>query len=170
MQEGSEPTVVFDVDGVFWIVPDSNGAAARLSWHREAQTHYNGDPELAMRIRSILTLGRHSCYFLSSHFDRSLRDVAPLYDLDTECQVPWINFPVALQGGQTSGGINSQRRAAIDEFLPDRPIVWVDDDIGNTDLGWAESRKQPTLLIKPDRNTGVTIGQLCHVEEWLGQH
>ena len=52
----------------------------------------------------------------------------------------------------------------VAEFVGDRPAAWVDDELGNRELEWAQQRSAPTLLIRPDPAWGLTE---AHVDELL---
>jgi hypothetical protein len=41
-------------------------------------------------------------------------------------------------------------------FVGDRPVAWIDDDLGPEVYGWADSRTAPTLLVQPDHRVGLT--------------
>ena len=37
---------------------------------------------------------------------------------------------------------------AIDEYAADRPAAWLDDNLDETCIAWAEGRSAPTLLVE----------------------
>jgi hypothetical protein len=41
-------------------------------------------------------------------------------------------------------------------FVGDRPVAWIDDDLGPDEYDWASSRAVSTLLIQPDHRVGLT--------------
>jgi hypothetical protein len=50
-------------------------------------------------------------------------------------------------------------------FVADRPVAWVDDDLGSEVYSWADSRTVPTLLIQPDHRVGLTS---AHIDRLRG--
>ena len=59
----------------------------------------------------------------------------------------------------------------IISFVGDRPAAWIDDDIDAVVAQWARDRPAPTLLIRPDREIGLTedhVRQLSEFGERVG--
>jgi hypothetical protein len=50
-------------------------------------------------------------------------------------------------------------------FVADRPVAWIDDDLGPEVYSWADSRTVSTLLIQPDHRVGLTS---AHVDRLRG--
>lgn len=50
----------------------------------------------------------------------------------------------------------SPKIGAIKDFAKDRPFVWLDDELTESDFQWAKDRGVPTLLIQPDWMVGAT--------------
>ena len=51
----------------------------------------------------------------------------------------------------------------VQGFVGDRPLAWVDDDLGPDAFAWAEQRETPTLLIRTEPSVGLTeqdVGRL----------
>jgi hypothetical protein len=53
---------------------------------------------------------------------------------------------------------------ALDRYAGDRAAAWVDDNIDETCVAWADGRAAPTLIVETDPSTGLTE---AHVEELL---
>jgi hypothetical protein len=45
---------------------------------------------------------------------------------------------------------------AVELFVADRPLAWLDDDHGQDAHAWAAARMVPTLLVRPDGYVGWT--------------
>jgi hypothetical protein len=45
-------------------------------------------------------------------------------------------------------------------FVADRPLAWIDDDLGPEVYSWAGSRTVSTLLIQPDHRVGLTSAHI----------
>lgn len=74
------------------------------------------------------------------------RVIAPLHQLD-ELPVVELEF-----SGEPTWKLPSIR-AYVGE---DRPVVWVDDDLGEDARRWAQSRRGPTLLVTCEPHVGLT--------------
>ena len=61
-------------------------------------------------------------------------------------------------------------QAATGSWLPwpGPPFAWLDDDLEDDAIAWAEARSQsiPTLLIRVDPRTGLTDDHVQHLLEW----
>jgi hypothetical protein len=57
---------------------------------------------------------------------------------------------------------------AIAAFVSDRPTAWVDDLLTPEAIEWAESRREPTLLLGVDSATGLTRAHVDELLEWAG--
>lgn len=72
---------------------------------------------------------------------------------------PWphIEF-VGWNGMLKAGGSWKLHHVAawLEEFAPDRPVVWIDDDLGQPDLDWSKERSAETMLFKPGPARGLT--------------
>lgn len=55
----------------------------------------------------------------------------------------------------------------VQEEAGDRPLVWVDDEIGADAWAWAEAREHPTLLVQPRPHLGLSRAQLEEIRAWL---
>ena len=45
---------------------------------------------------------------------------------------------------------------AIAEYAGDRPAAWIDDNLDETCIAWAEGRSAPTLLVQTEAPVGIT--------------
>ena len=54
----------------------------------------------------------------------------------------------------------------IERYVGDAPFAWIDDEIGEDALAWAEARSEPTLLIRTDMSVGFTEGHYQRLEEF----
>jgi hypothetical protein len=51
----------------------------------------------------------------------------------------------------------------VAEFVGDRSVAWIDDDIDIAVESWASQRTSPTLLIKTDRTIGLTRSHISEL-------
>ena len=56
---------------------------------------------------------------------------------------------------------------AIDTFVEDRAVAWLDDLMAPEAYVWAESRPEPTLLVEVDHTTGMTRTHVEQLLAWL---
>ena len=52
----------------------------------------------------------------------------------------------------------------VREFVGDRPLAWVDDELGAEAYQWAEERNAQTLLVQPDPTVGLVEGHFNRLE------
>lgn len=55
---------------------------------------------------------------------------------------------------------------AIDRYVEDKAVAWIDDLIVEETLAWATSRKAPTLLVQTDPATGMTRDHVDQLLAW----
>ena len=48
----------------------------------------------------------------------------------------------------------------VKRFVRNRPAAWVDDELGEDVIAWADQREQPTLLVRCDPRVGLTDEQV----------
>jgi len=58
---------------------------------------------------------------------------------------------------------------AIDEFAGDRPAAWVDDNLDETCVSWAEGRSAPTLLVETSPSEGLTDEHVAQLVRWADE-
>lgn len=82
--------------------------------------------------------------------------------------LPEIFYDVTNDRDQTNTGkLDGVRSWLEDNNRTDAPLVWVDDDLGDKDAGWAEDRTAPTLLIKPIPQRGLTADHYQQISGFL---
>lgn len=78
---------------------------------------------------------------------------------------PRVGLPLDLAVIEFSEGAAAQtwKLPDVQGFVGDRPLAWVDDDLGPDAFAWAEQRETPTLLIRTEPSVGLTeqdVGRL----------
>ena len=66
------------------------------------------------------------------------------------------NLPVLTFGEQAVFGTAHWKVEAINEYAGDRPAAWIDDNLDERCLAWAERRPAPTLLVETQAPVGIT--------------
>ena len=58
---------------------------------------------------------------------------------------------------------------AIDEFAGERPAAWVDDNLDETCVAWAQGRSAPTLLVETSPSVGLTDEHVSLLLDWAAK-
>lgn len=104
---------------------------------------------------------------LSEHFElvwaSGWEDKANFYlpDLLGLPELPHISFDIAAR----SGGAH-WKLAAIEGFVGERAVAWVDDNFDASCYQWAEKRERPTLLVPTEPQLGLEEGHVAALEAW----
>jgi hypothetical protein len=56
---------------------------------------------------------------------------------------------------------------AVDAYVGDRAVAWLDDAFGEAARHWARRRKAPTLLVDVDASIGLTAGAVSTLTDWI---
>jgi hypothetical protein len=78
--------------------------------------------------------------------------------------LPFRELPFLTFDGRAVFGSAHWKVDAIAEYAGDRPVAWIDDNIDEECVAWAEGRRAPTLIVRTDSAVGLTDE---HVEELL---
>jgi hypothetical protein len=79
-------------------------------------------------------------------------------------QLPFGNLPCLSFEGRAVFGSAHWKLDALEQYAGTRPAAWVDDNIDESCVAWAEGRPAPTLIVETEPSTGLTDD---HVEELL---
>jgi hypothetical protein len=79
-------------------------------------------------------------------------------------KLPFRDLPSLTFAGRAVFGSAHWKVDAIDEYAEDRPAAWIDDNLDEDCIAWAEGRSAPTLLVETKTWEGVTDE---HVEQLL---
>jgi hypothetical protein len=61
---------------------------------------------------------------------------------------------------------NTWKLADVRRYVGDRPVAWIDDDLGSDAFDWAEQRMFPTLLVATASQVGFDEDHLAVLEEF----
>jgi hypothetical protein len=81
-------------------------------------------------------------------------------------QLPFGDLPALRFDGRAVFGSAHWKLDALDEYAGDRPAAWVDDNLDEECIAWAESRAAPTLLVETKPPTGLTDEHVERLIEW----
>jgi hypothetical protein len=152
------PILLLDVDGVLNPYPTCPPGFA------EYALFPNDDEPVrlaAVHGSWLHELGR--CFKLvwaTSWGSEANRLLCPLFELP---ELPVIAFPEAPFDP-------AAKTPAIDAFVGNQPVAWVDDVITPEARLWAAGRKAPTLLVDVDPAAGLTRPAVDRMLEWVRTH
>jgi len=83
--------------------------------------------------------------------------------------LPFRDLPCLTFAGQAVFGSAHWKVDAIDEFAGERPAAWVDDNLDETCVAWAQGRSAPTLLVETSPSVGLTDEHVSLLLDWAAQ-
>jgi hypothetical protein len=81
-------------------------------------------------------------------------------------RLPFRELPYLTFDGRAVFGSAHWKVHAIDEFSAGRPLAWIDDNVDESCVAWAESRSPPTLIVRTDPAVGLTDEQVHELLRW----
>jgi hypothetical protein len=76
-------------------------------------------------------------------------------------ELPHIGFDVSPRSGGTHWKL-----AAMEDYVGDRPVAWIDDNFDDSCYEWAEQRPVPTLLVPTEPHLGLEEGHVDALAAW----
>jgi hypothetical protein len=160
VEEQEEPLLLIDVDGVislwgFDVDGRPDGAFAQV----------DGMP-----------------HFLSAEAGRHLHDLADAFDLvwctgweekaneylpallGLPGPLPYLSFDRHVANGTTMPG--HWKLGAIDAYVGERTVAWIDDAFNDACHTWASERPAPTLLVPTEPARGLTSEHAALLRAW----
>ena len=80
--------------------------------------------------------------------------------------LPFRDLPALVFDGRAVFGSAHWKVDAIDEYAGDRPAAWVDDNIDETCIAWAEGRSAPTLIVETRPSVGLADEHVERLIAW----
>jgi hypothetical protein len=84
-------------------------------------------------------------------------------------KLPFRDLPSLAFDGRAVFGTAHWKVDAIDEYAGDRPAAWVDDNLDETCVAWAEGRTAPTLLVETAPAEGLTDEHVAQLLRWADE-
>lgn len=75
--------------------------------------------------------------------------------------LPWLTFD-----GRAVFGSAHWKLDALEEYAGERAAAWVDDNIDESCIAWAERRAAPTLIVETQPATGLTDEHVAELLAW----
>jgi HAD domain in Swiss Army Knife RNA repair proteins len=148
------PLLLLDVDGVLNPYPDCPPGFAEYALFavddepvRLADVHGEWLHELAHRFRLVWATAWRS---------EANRILCPQFQLP---ELPVIAFPEVPFDPAT-------KVPAIDAFVGDLPVAWIDDVVTPEARQWARHREEPTLLVEVDPAVALTRSAVDSLLAW----
>jgi hypothetical protein len=152
---GSKPVLAVDIDGVISLfgfegAPRVEGAEMELI---DGALHCISTPA-GDRLRR---LAEHFDPVWATGWESGGERISQLLGLP---QWPALSFKGAARFGSADWKLEP-----LDRFARGRPLAWIDDSLDGACYEWARERREPTLLVEAEPDTGM---QEVHVEALLG--
>ena len=80
--------------------------------------------------------------------------------------LPFGDLPTLTFDGRAVFGSAHWKLDAIADYAGTRPAAWIDDNIDEACIAWAEARSAPTLLVQTDPATGLTDEHVGELRRW----
>jgi hypothetical protein len=155
-----QPPILFvDVDGVislFGFAPGAGTLPGPLHWI-DGVAHFIPE-EIGERLRSVAE--EFELVWATGWEERANEHLPFLLKL------PFRDLPSLTFDGRAVFGTAHWKLDAIDEYAGDRPAAWIDDNIDETCLAWAEAREAPTLIVETESSEGMTDEHVAQLLAW----
>jgi len=150
----TKPLLLLDVDGVLCPIGEGPGEPMRTLLLEDYPFIFS--EELPARLSSLGE--RFTLVWATSWEHAANRLLAPVLGLP---ELPFISFAsLAARRGRT------WKLSAVKRFIRDRPMAWVDDELGNDAHRWAEKRTQPTLLLDINPSWGLAEAHVIMLDDF----
>ena len=143
----TRPAILFDVDGTLIV-----RSPKRKRPHNPAHGGWIRSLSLDADIHYLSIIGIHAHEIVGKKLK------LPEFD--------WINYPAYGPYDEPAS-----RALAITALFPDRPVTWIDNELGEAEFNWAAERNAnhaPTLLVKTDTYRGIQKVHVNQITAWVG--
>jgi hypothetical protein len=161
-KDQNRPILFLDVDGVislFGFPPGDDPLPAPLRWV-DGVAHCIPE-EVGPRLVTLAE--RFELVWATGWEERANEHLPHLLKL------PFRELPLLTFDGRAVFGSAHWKVDAIREYAGDRPAAWIDDNIDETCLSWAEGRDAPTLILVTSPSVGLTDEHVSQLLAWAGE-
>ena len=156
----TRPPILFvDVDGVislFGFAPDVGQLPGPLHWI-DGVAHCI-PPEVGERL--VRLAEDFELVWATGWEERANEHLPYLLELPFR-ELPWLSFD-----GRATFGSAHWKVDAIDRYAADRPAAWIDDNLGEECVAWAQGRAAPMLLVETSSAEGLTDEHVSQLLDW----
>ncbi len=164
------PLLLVDIDGVISLFA-REGAFPPAPGGRTAGTLHSIDGILhylsATAAGHLLSLARVFDLVWASGWEEKADEYLP-HLLGVPAGLPFLRFAAAAPRG-SAGGLSVAahwKLAAVEEYVGERAMAWIDDAFNDACHVWAAARPQPTLLVPTVPEHGLTHAETRRLEAW----
>ena len=161
-QSQQRPILFLDVDGVislFGFSPGDGQLPGPLHWI-DGVAHCIPD-EVGARL---VTLAERFELVWATGWEERANEHLPLI-----LKLPFRHLPCLRFDGRAVFGSAHWKVDAIDEYARDRPAAWVDDNMDETCIAWAEDRDAATLIVETSPSVGLTDEHVSQLLRWADE-
>lgn len=161
-QSQQRPILFVDVDGVislFGFSPGSGRLPGPLHWI-DGVAHCIPD-DVGARL---VTLAERFELVWATGWEERANEHLPFL-----LKLPFRDLPCLVFDGRAVFGSAHWKVDAIDEYAADRPAAWIDDNLDETCVAWAEGRGAPTLLVETSPAEGLTDEHVTGLIRWADE-
>jgi len=172
----TRPVVALDVDGVLAADPDWISAGAPALHALGYRPHgYDGPGPDGLAAHATVWLNAEHEVWLREVTERGVELVwaSSWGHLAAEWIALQLRLPTmpVIQVPHHGPGFGwSAKLAAIRQWVGDRPLAWIDDQLGGKEPAWAQDRSDagiPTLIIQTDPGRGLERHHIDELLTWL---
>jgi hypothetical protein len=158
-----KPLLLVDIDGVVSLFGFALDDRPPGTWQMVDGIVHFLSAEAARHLQDL----RSDFYLVwCSGWEEKCCDYLPAA-LGLHASIPYISFDAARHSGH-----GHWKLGAIEAFVGDQPLAWIDDGIDDVCHAWAAARGAPTLLVTTEPATGLTAEHAKTLRSWaraLGQ-
>jgi hypothetical protein len=162
MRHPTKPLLLIDIDGVlslFGFLSDSRPPGTWINVDGVVHLISGTACEHLHRLKALYELVWCSGWEekANEHLLQTLRLAGPL---------PFLTFSQAAEAVAPTAEGRHWKLAAIEAYVGERPLAWIDDAHDDGCRAWAAARPTPTLLVATDPPLGLTEAQVVMLERW----
>jgi hypothetical protein len=155
-----EPVLFVDVDGVISLFGFPPGEPPGKFHYIDGIVHCVGG-DAGPRLKRLAE--RFELVWATGWEEKANEHLPRLLALEAK------ELPVLTFGGRAVFGTAHWKVEAIDEYAGERPAAWIDDNLDETCIAWAEGRSAPTLLVETQAPVGITEADVERLLRWADE-